>query len=148
MRQKTGDSPGWRTDAVSFSAAGLVLLLGAELAAFTASIAAPQQTAPATDTAPAQNTATPAPVGAASASDGTDRPDPERRLARLREHGGAAKYVRHKWKFTGMAALVESEKADGRKRRSEKTIRADLIQAAQAERDEKTAGFGAGLGQR
>ena len=94
---------------------------------------------------PEQQHATPlaAPVGAV----GHTR-DPERRLARLRELGGTAKYAHHEWKFTGMSCLVNSEKADGRKRCSEKTIRADLIQAAQAERDEKTAGFGAGLGQR
>lgn len=49
VRQKGEYSPGWRTDTVYFGAAGLVLL-GAELDAFTASIAAPQQTAPATDT--------------------------------------------------------------------------------------------------
>lgn len=89
------------------------------------------------------------PVVAAGASDGVEQtPDAERRLARLRALGGTAKYVRHEWKFTGMADLLESEKADDRKRRSEKTIRADLIQAAKAERDEKSAGFGAGLGQR
>jgi hypothetical protein len=50
--------PGWRSDTVHFSVAGLVLL-GAELEAFTTSIAKTQQTAPATDTAPEQGTATP-----------------------------------------------------------------------------------------
>ena len=99
--------------------------------------------------APEQTAATSAPVGAVGASGGVEQtPDAERRLARLRALGGTAKYVRHEWKFTGMADLVESEKANDRKRRSEKTIRADLIQAAQAERDEKSAAFGAGLGQR
>ena len=43
-------SPGWTIDTVYFGAAGLVLL-GAELDAFTASIAKPQQTAPATEAA-------------------------------------------------------------------------------------------------
>lgn len=47
MRQKGEYSPGWRTDTVYFGAGGLVLL-GVELAAFTASIAKPQQAAPAT----------------------------------------------------------------------------------------------------
>lgn len=96
-----------------------------------------------------QTAATPAPVVAVGASGDVEQTaDAERRLTRLRALGGTAKYVRYEWKFTGMADLVESEKADGRKRRSEKTIRADLRQAAQAERDEKNAGFGAGLGQR
>ena len=64
VRRSTYDSS-WRPDSVSFGAAGLVLL-GAELAAFTASIAKPPQTAPATDTA------TPAPVEPlVTASDGT-----------------------------------------------------------------------------
>lgn len=87
-------------------------------------------------------------VTVGASGDVEQTPDAERRLARLRALGGTAKYVRHEWKFTGMADLVESEKAGDHKRRSEKTIRADLIQAAQAERDEKSAGFGAGLGQR
>lgn len=83
-------------------------------------------------------------------SEGRETLDPERRLARLRALGGTAKYSRDgdEWKFTKIAALVESEKTDGRKRGDEKTIRADLRAAAQTERDEKKAGFGAGLGQR
>lgn len=95
-------------------------------------------------TAPAQTTATPAPVGVAS----DDRPDPERRLELLRSLGGTAKYVRCEWKFTGIAALVEHETAAGRKRSTEKTIRADLKEAAQNERDANRAGFSTGLGQR
>ena len=75
-------------------------------------------------------------------------PDSERRLMLLRKLGGSAKYARSEWAFTGIGALVAQEKADGRKRHSEKTVRADLVQAAQAERDAKTAGFSAGLGQR
>lgn len=85
-----------------------------------------------------------APVVAASDA----RPDPERRLALLRELGGTAKYARCEWKFTGIKALVESEKANGRKRNTEKTIRADLKEAAQNERNESCAGFSTGLGQR
>jgi hypothetical protein len=75
-------------------------------------------------------------------------PDPERRLALLRTLGGSAKYFQDKWKFTGITELVAREKEDGRKRSSQKTIRADLKEAAQAERDAKNAGFATGLGQR
>ena len=75
-------------------------------------------------------------------------PDAERRLARLRALGGSAKYTRARWSFTRISVLVESEKSEGRARSDEKTIRADLREAAQAERDAKSAGFGAGLGQR
>ena len=95
-------------------------------------------------TLPAQTAATPAPVMPAGASDGT--PDPERRLARLRELGGNAKYSRCVWQFTGIGKLVESEKSERRNRNDEKTIRADLREAAQAEHDAKRAGFGSGLG--
>jgi hypothetical protein len=97
--------------------------------------------------APEQSPATHAPVVAVvPASDA--RPDPERRLALLRELGGAAKYARCEWTFTGIKALVTSEKAAGRKRSTEKTVRADLKEAAQNERDAKNAGFANGLGQR
>lgn len=77
-------------------------------------------------------------------------PDPERRLALLRELGGTATLNRSKgdWTFTGIAGLVASEKAAGRKRKDEKTIRADLKIAAQDERDAKAAGPFHGLGQR
>jgi len=85
-------------------------------------------------------------VGALGSMDQT--PDQERRLALLRALDGSYKYARGEWRFTGMAALVTREKADGRKRCDAKTIRADLKEAAQAERDAKTAGFAAGLGQR
>lgn len=94
--------------------------------------------------AQAKDTATPAPVVDVVPA----RPDPERRLALLRELGGAAKYTRCEWKFTGIKALVDSEKANGRKRSTEKTIRADLKEAAHNERDESRAGFHDGLGQR
>ena len=93
-------------------------------------------------------TPSPAPVVTdVSAFDGPDRkPDPERRLDLLRALGGTSKYARGQWKFTGIGALVESEKAKGQKRSDEKTIRADLKDAAQTERDAKSAGFGSGLG--
>lgn len=71
--------------------------------------------------------------------------EPERRLARLREMGGTAKYLRGEWKFTGIGVLALAEKRDGRKRVSEKTIRRDLEAAAQAEREAKRAGPFAGL---
>ena len=74
--------------------------------------------------------------------------DEERRINLLRELGGSAKYERGDWKFSGIAALVKRERADGHKRHDEKTIRADLKKAAQAEREAKSAGFSTGLGQR
>lgn len=95
----------------------------------------------AVQTAPAQNTAKPAPV-----ADSDALPDPERRLALLRALGGDAKYSRGDWTFKGISALVASEK--GRKRSTEKTIREDLKEAAQKERDAGRAGFATGLGQR
>ncbi len=75
-------------------------------------------------------------------------PDPERRLARLRTLGGTSTYSRGKWSIKGIAELVKIEKAECRSRCDEKTIRADLKNASQSERDAKTAGFSAGLGQR
>lgn len=94
----------------------------------------------------AKNAATDAPPTSAIDT----RPDPERRLALLRELKGTATYVRSKceWVFTGMSVLVKRKKVDGRKRRTEKTIRADLKKAAQSERDAGNATPYAGLGQR
>ena len=94
----------------------------------------------------AQNAATPAPVAGIATNSAT--PDPERRLARLRALGGDAIYRRGEWKITGISALVASEKGEGRKRCDEKTIRADLKEAAENERDAKRANAFAGLGQR
>ena len=74
--------------------------------------------------------------------------DPERRLALLRALGGSAKYAGGEWKFKGTGALVAREKADSRRRSDEKTIRADLKEGAQAEREAKAAGVFNGLGQR
>jgi len=87
-----------------------------------------------------------APAVGVSGGDAAPLPDPERRLARLRELGGGATYRRNEWKFTGIAALVAAERNDGRKRIDEKTIRADLKEAAQAEREAKRAGHWDGLG--
>ena len=94
----------------------------------------------------AQNAATPAPVAGIATNSAT--PDPERRLARLRALGGDAIYRRGEWKITGISALVASEKGEGRKRCDEKTIRADLKEAAKDEREAKRADAFAGLGQR
>lgn len=88
----------------------------------------------------------PAPEAAASADGGLA--DPERRLAQLRALGGSAIRKQCDWKFPGITALVAREKAEGRKRSDEKTIRKDLRKAAQAEQDAKRAGFADGLGQR
>ena len=92
-------------------------------------------------------TPSPAPVAAEGASGSMETPDAERRLAQLRALGGTVKCVNYEWKFTGTADLVKREKEDGRKRCSEKTIRADLMKAAQAEQEAKSAGFQTGLGQ-
>jgi hypothetical protein len=75
-------------------------------------------------------------------------PDPERRLARLRTLRGSSTYRDGEWRFRGIAALVKSEKAEGRTRCDEKTIRADLKTASESERNAKAAGFASGLGQR
>lgn len=97
--------------------------------------------------APAQpQAATPAPVVDIASNSTT--PDPERRLARLRALGGDAIYRRGEWKITGISALVASEKSEGRKRSDEKTIRADLKEAAESEREAKRANAFSGLGQR
>ena len=63
-------------------------------------------------------------------------PEPQRRLAGLRALGGAVKWWKGKWSVTGIGKLVKQEKAEGRNRRSEKTIRADLHAAAEAEKRE------------
>jgi len=89
--------------------------------------------------------AEPTPVVADSAS---TIQDPERRLARLRALGGNVTYRRGEWKVAGISALVTIEKSEGRKRSDEKTIRADLKEAAENEREAKRANAFAGLGQR
>jgi hypothetical protein len=78
----------------------------------------------------------------------TQTPDAERRLSRLRELGGRSTFKNSEWTFKGIAVLVKSEKVEQRKRSDEKTIRADLKEAAQSERETKRAGFADGLGQR
>ena len=92
----------------------------------------------------------PAPEAAPAAPEfsAQEAPDPERRLARLRELGGSAKYRDGNWRFTGITLLVADEEEQCRRRRDEKTIRADLKEAAQNELEAKRAGFGSGLGAR
>jgi hypothetical protein len=60
----------------------------------------------------------------------------ERRLTALRAIGGDVKWWRGAWKITGINNLTEQEK--GRPRSSQKTIRLDLIEAAEAEKREGT----------
>ena len=74
-----------------------------------------------------------------------EKADPERRLDALRALGGQAAWKQGAWKFTGIAKLVRQEQ--GRPRRSEKTIRADLREAAQAESDAKRNGGAQPTGQ-
>lgn len=85
-----------------------------------------------------------APVADSASTNAT--PDPERRLALLRALGGNATYKRGEWRFRGIVALEASEQREGRPRSSQKTIREDLIEAAESEREAKRAGFGSGLG--
>ena len=95
---------------------------------------------------PAPQAATPAPVADSASNDAT--PDPERRLTRLRQLGGNVTLRRGEWKCPGITALVAIEKSEGRKRCDEKTIRADLKEAAESEREARRANAFAGLGQR
>ena len=67
-------------------------------------------------------------------------PDPERRLKRLREMGGSADYFMGKWRFKGINELVAVEASEGRPRSSQKTVKADLEKAAEAERKAKKEG--------
>lgn len=60
--------------------------------------------------------------------------EPQRRLEALRAMGGNAKWFHGKWAFTGIVQLTEAEKAAGRPRSDQKTIRGDLTDAAEAER--------------
>lgn len=59
--------------------------------------------------------------------------DPQRRLHALRASGGSATRLNGKWTFKGIDALEKAEREAGRKRCSQKTIRADLETAAEAE---------------
>ena len=70
-------------------------------------------------------------------------PDVVDRLAQLRALGGTSTYANGDWKFTRIGALSANEKAAGRNRNDEKTIREDLKNAAQKERDAGRAGAAA-----
>ena len=71
----------------------------------------------------------------------TGRTVAQLRLAGLLAIGGSANQVAGRgWKFTGIKELVATEKAAGKPRSDEKTIRRDLKSAAQEERDAKSAG--------
>lgn len=67
--------------------------------------------------------------------------EPERRLAALRGLGGNDKYTPSRgWRFTGISKLVAAEVSAGHTRVDEKTIRKDLVEAAEAERAAARAG--------
>lgn len=67
--------------------------------------------------------------------------DPARRLRRLRELGGSIKWLRGRWDIDGFGVLERAERDEGRPRCSPKTIRADLHEAAEAERAAARAGL-------
>lgn len=77
-------------------------------------------------------------------------PDPQRRLAALRALGGTVRFNKKQnfgWKFTLISKLRAQEVAAGKARSSEKTIRADLHDAADAERAAKASGSFPGFAQ-
>lgn len=141
-----------RADLDRFIVAMAARPTGAVGSTFHVSSGGIQQTLPSGPVALAAVTAqvVTAPAQATGASSPTTEQvsDPERRLAKLIELGGSIKYKHGEWKIRGITALMKAEKAEGRKRCAEKTIRGDLKEAAQAERDARRAGFGDGLGQR
>ncbi len=59
--------------------------------------------------------------------------DPERRLDDLRKLGGDMNWRKMRWRIKGIKKLVALEKANGRSRSDEKTVRLDLKEAAEAE---------------
>lgn len=83
----------------------------------------------------------PAPAPATAAQVEPEMSDPVRRLNRLREMGGKASYCMGKWSFTKTTALAAAEAREGKKRSSQKTIKADLEEAAEAERKAKRDGM-------
>lgn len=105
---------------------------------------------------PAQGSAPLLPLNAPSTvlspelgSTGTpDIPDAERRLVQLRKLGGDVKCVKDKYSIRGIIKLVKHEVEHCKARCSEKTIRADLQEAFEAERETKRATYVSGLGQR
>jgi hypothetical protein len=85
--------------------------------------------------------ASPAPANTTLAA--PELPDPERRLKRLREIGGEASWYMGKWTFTKTNTLAADEARENRPRSSQKTIKADLEKAAEAERKAKRDGAAA-----
>jgi hypothetical protein len=66
-----------------------------------------------------------------------------RRLSLLRKLGGSINRTSgsgSKWKIKGISKLAHAESSEGKARSSEKTIRADLIKAAELERDANRVG--------
>lgn len=96
-------------------------------------VAAAAQAAPVP--APASQ-AVPEPVPPAAQVE-PELPDPQRRLKRLRDMGGRVTRNRGVVGFKGIVALTRAEKAEGRPRSDEKTIREDIKIAVQAEDEEK-----------
>jgi hypothetical protein len=78
---------------------------------------------------------------AQAAPDDQDDDEGKRRLDRLRSLGGKVSRKQGRWRFAGIKELIDAEKADNRGRTSDKTIREDLCNAADAEADQKRAGL-------
>jgi hypothetical protein len=72
-------------------------------------------------------------LGIANLPEPAQAPDPQRRLAALRALGGDVKWRRGKWSVTHIVKLENKERDESRPRASQKTIRADLLEAAEAE---------------
>jgi len=66
--------------------------------------------------------------------------DPQRRLQVLRDIGGSVLFSCGEWKIKGITRIVNREAAEGRKRSNQKTIRIDLKEAAEKERDARRQG--------
>ncbi|MDO9002834.1 MAG: hypothetical protein Q7V20_05215 [Aquabacterium sp.] len=73
-------------------------------------------------------------------SPAAEPPDPQRRLDALRGLGGSVTRIRNKWVVKGIVALEAQEKGANRPRSSQKTIRADLIEAAEADAEVRREG--------
>lgn len=65
-----------------------------------------------------------------------------RRLEALRKSGGDCTFdtMSNEWRITGLKKLKEQETADGFGRTSEKTLRRDIVMAAEAEQEASRAG--------
>jgi hypothetical protein len=86
-----------------------------------------------------EQNATPKAASAAAAQANPEL-DPARRLRALRELGGSLLWARSKWEIKRIGDLVRQEKAEGRPRSDQKTIRGDLHRAADDERAATRAG--------